>query len=48
VVDVIDVTGQRISTPTVEIPFGQRFTLTGDRSSDIGGAVRSYRWTLLQ
>jgi hypothetical protein len=48
VIDVINVAGERISTPTVEIPFGQRFTLTGDRSSDIGGTVALYRWTLLQ
>jgi hypothetical protein len=48
VIDVITVTGERIQSPTVTIPFGQRFTLTGDRSSDVGGVVRSYLWTLAQ
>ncbi|HTU67544.1 MAG TPA: hypothetical protein VMF52_16460 [Steroidobacteraceae bacterium] len=48
VIDVITVTGERISKPTVEIPFGQRFQLTADRSTDIGGVVKSYRWQLLQ
>jgi hypothetical protein len=48
IIDVITVTGERIARPAVEIPFGQRFTLTADRSSDVGGVVRSFRWTLLQ
>lgn len=48
VIDVINVAGERIPSPTVTIPFGQRFTLTGDRSSDVGGTVRTYLWTLAQ
>ena len=48
VIDVVNAAGERLSTPTVEIQFGQRFLLLADRSSDIGGVVRGYRWTLLQ
>jgi hypothetical protein len=48
VIDVINVAGERMSTPTVEIPFGQRFVLLADRSSDVGGVVKGYRWTLEQ
>lgn len=48
VIDVINVAGERLQSPTVSIPFGQRFTLTADRSSDVGGVVRSYLWTLAQ
>jgi hypothetical protein len=48
VVDVIDPAGARISTPEVTIPFGRAFSLIGDRSSDIGGAVKLWQWSLLQ
>jgi hypothetical protein len=37
-----------VSTPSVVVPFGQAFTLTGDRSSDIGGKVVVWNWNLLQ
>lgn len=48
VIDLVNAAGERISTPSVEIPLGQRFLLLADRSSDIGGVVRGFRWTLLQ
>jgi hypothetical protein len=48
VIEVINARNERISTPTVEIPFREQFVLTGDKSTDIGGTVRSYVWTLLQ
>ncbi len=48
VVDLIDATGARISTPEVRVAFGQAFQLTGDRSSDVGGEVKAWTWTLLQ
>lgn len=48
VVDLIDASGARISTPAVTVPFGREFTLTGDRSSDIGGKVVLWNWNLLQ
>jgi hypothetical protein len=48
VVDLLDDTGGRISEPEVKVPFGKPFRLTGDRSSDIGGAVKVWNWTLLR
>jgi hypothetical protein len=48
VIEVINAQNQRISTPTVEIPFQQTFTLVGDKSTDVGGVVKMYVWTLLQ
>lgn len=48
VIDTIDARGTRSPEPTVAIPFGQRFSLTGERSSDVGGAVRQWRWTLMR
>ena len=48
VIDVVNAAGERISTPSVEIPLGQRFQLLADRSSDIGGVVRGFKWTLMQ
>lgn len=48
VITLINAQGERINTPSVEIPFGQKFMLTGDKSTDIGGNVVKYQWTLLQ
>lgn len=48
VIDLINAAGQRISRPTVELALGERFVLTGERSSDVGGVVKSYHWKLLQ
>ncbi len=48
VIDLMGPAGQRISDPVVRVPFGKSFQLTGDRSSDIGGAVKVWSWTLLQ
>lgn len=47
VLDVIDSAGRRISTPAVNLAFGDRFALSGERSTDIGGTVKTWRWTLL-
>jgi hypothetical protein len=48
VIDLIGPGGRRISDPVVRVPFGKSFQLTGDRSSDIGGVVKVWNWTLLQ
>ena len=48
VIDVIDPAGTRISTPEVTIPFGRAFALSGERSSDVGGSVKLWQWSLLQ
>lgn len=48
VVDLIDANGGRISEPEVRVVFGQPFRLAGDRSSDIGGEVKVWNWTLLR
>lgn len=48
VVDLLDEAGGRVSTPEVRVPFGKPFQLTGDRSSDIGGEVKAWSWTLLR
>ena len=48
VIDVSTARNERIATPTVEIPFREQFVLTGDRSTDVGGQVQTYLWTLLQ
>ena len=48
VVDMLDANGGRISDPEVKVPFGKPFQLTGDRSSDIGGVVKVWNWTLLR
>ncbi len=48
VVDLLDERGGRISEPEVRVAFGQPFRLTGDRSSDVGGEVRVWNWTLLR
>lgn len=48
VIDLINERGERIATPEVNVPFGRAFRLTGDRSSDIGGEVKVWTWTLLR
>jgi hypothetical protein len=48
VVDLLNERGERISTPEVSVPFGKPFRLTGDRSTDIGGEVKVWNWTLLR
>jgi len=48
VIDVIEPTGRVNPSPEVQIPFGAKFALTGKRSTDIGGEVRVWTWTLLQ
>ncbi len=47
VVDMLDSSGARVSTPEVRVPFGKPFRLTGDRSSDIGGVIKVWSRTLL-
>jgi hypothetical protein len=48
VIDFVDpATGKRDPNPTVSFAFGSPFQLVGDRSSDIGGVVKSWTWTLL-
>lgn len=48
VIDLLTERGERIATPEVSVPFGTPFRLSGDRSSDIGGAVAVWSWTLLR
>ncbi len=48
VIDVINAAGERITSPEVKMSFGQPFTLTGERSTDIGGSVVLWGWELLQ
>ena len=47
VIDTINADGVRIPDPEVKVPFGSAFRLTGERSSDIGGVVKVWNWTLL-
>jgi hypothetical protein len=47
VIDFIDAAGARHPEPQVTIPFGQKFVLSGERSSDIGGTIKLFGWTLL-
>lgn len=48
VIDMLDATGGRVPDPEVKVPFGQAFRLSGDRSSDVGGAVKVWNWTLVR
>lgn len=48
VIDMILPTGARDPSPEVKVKFGESFVLTGDRSSDVGGEVKQWTWTLLQ
>ncbi len=47
VIDLINPDGSRNPEPVVQVSFGKGFQLSGDRSSDIGGAVKIWNWTLL-
>jgi hypothetical protein len=46
VIDVVNAEGRPVPAP-FNFAFGQRFGLSGKRSSDIGGTIRSFAWTLL-
>ena len=46
VVDFLDAAGVRNPAPQVVVPFGTKFSLTGERSSDVGGKVKAFNWTL--
>ena len=48
VIDLITERGERIASPEVNVRFGTPFRLTGERSSDIGGVVSTWNWTLLR
>lgn len=48
VIDTLRRDGTRNPEPEVSMPFGTAFTLTGDRSTDVGGQVQTWTWTLLQ
>jgi hypothetical protein len=48
VIDLITERGERIATPEVNVRFGSPFRLSGERSSDIGGAVTTWNWSLLR
>lgn len=48
VIDVVDASGGTHPEPEFTIALGQRFGLSGRRSSDVGGQVRTWRWTLLR
>lgn len=47
VIDLLREDGSRVYDATLRVPYGKPFKLTGDRSSDLGGNVTSWRWTLL-
>ena len=34
--------------PSETVPFGEAFTLSGEKSFDIGGVIKEYRWTLVR
>lgn len=46
VIDVLNAAGA-VVPPPVSLGFGEKFVLSGKRSSDIGGTVRTWTWTLL-
>jgi hypothetical protein len=48
VIDTLARDGTRNPAPEVSMPFGTAFRLTGDRSTDVGGQVRTWNWTLMQ
>jgi hypothetical protein len=33
--------------PSETVPFGEGFTLSGEKSFDIGGSIKEYRWTMV-
>ncbi|HEX6827862.1 MAG TPA: hypothetical protein VF104_02660 [Burkholderiales bacterium] len=46
VIDVVNAAGAPVPPPST-INFGERFLLSGKRSTDIGGAVTTWTWSLL-
>jgi len=46
VIDVLNAAGS-VVPPPVRLGFGEKFTLSGRRSSDVGGTVKTWTWTLL-
>jgi hypothetical protein len=48
VIDLLEERGGRIAEPEVRLAFGQAFRLTGDRSSDVGGEVKVWNWSLVR
>jgi hypothetical protein len=33
--------------PSETVRFGETFTLSGEKSFDVGGTIREYRWTMV-
>lgn len=48
VIDLINADGSRNPSPVVNVPYGKPFQLSGDRSSDVGGSVKVWNWSLVQ
>jgi hypothetical protein len=46
VIDVLNSAGNAVPAP-VRLGVGEKFTLSGRRSSDVGGTVKTWTWTLL-
>ena len=46
VIDVLNAAGG-VVPPPARLGLGEKFTLSGRRSSDIGGTVKTWTWTLL-
>jgi hypothetical protein len=46
VIDVLNAAGS-VVPPPVRLGLGEKFTLSGRRSSDVGGTVKTWTWTLL-
>jgi hypothetical protein len=46
VIDVINAAGS-IVPPPVQLGFGEKFVLSGERSSDVGGSPKMWTWSLL-
>ena len=46
VIDVINAAGQ-IVPPPANLGLGEKFVLSGERSTDIGGTRKTWTWTLL-
>lgn len=46
-IDFVRDDGTRVYDHAIVVPFGKPFRLTGERSSDANGSVKTWRWTLL-
>jgi len=46
VIDVINAAGQTVPPP-VSLALGEKFVLSGRRSTDIGGTVKTWTWKLV-